>query len=132
MTHAGSRHLPIEFSGSVEALATTLGLPVLEIRAAIGGLIRAGHLERVTGSSWRLRPPRCYGADLVGVTIACAPAIGLEVSLFQSPWSTAKSANTPTTATAKAINSGQTDLVPCSVCIGVTFRVLASKRRWSR
>jgi hypothetical protein len=41
--------------------------------------------------------------------LACAPAIGLGVSRFHSPWSTAKSANRPLPA--EAINSGQTDLV---------------------
>jgi DNA-binding IclR family transcriptional regulator len=53
-----SKHPPIEFSGSVAELATTLGLPVSEIVASIAGLIERGNLERVTGNTWRLRPLR--------------------------------------------------------------------------
>jgi DNA-binding IclR family transcriptional regulator len=49
---------PIEFSGDLAALAHTLGLPTSEIRAAIAGLIERGYLERVTGSTWRLKPAR--------------------------------------------------------------------------
>jgi DNA-binding IclR family transcriptional regulator len=56
MTHPESRHPPIEFSGTVEALATTLGLPVSELRAAIGALIERGYLAPVGGGAWRLHP----------------------------------------------------------------------------
>jgi hypothetical protein len=34
-----SRHKPIEFSGTVEALAHTLSMPIDEVNAAIGTLI---------------------------------------------------------------------------------------------
>jgi DNA-binding IclR family transcriptional regulator len=56
--HPESKHPPIEFSGTIPELAVTLGLPVSEIRAAIGALIERGHLERVSGSTWRLKPAR--------------------------------------------------------------------------
>jgi hypothetical protein len=49
---------PIEFSGSIEALAVSLGLPVAEVVASLGALIRAGHLQRVSGNTWRLKPAR--------------------------------------------------------------------------
>ena len=43
----------IEFSGDIEAWATTLGMPVAEFRASIGALIERGHLERIgTGTTW--------------------------------------------------------------------------------
>jgi hypothetical protein len=58
MTQPESRHKPIEFSGTVQELAHTLGMAVEDITASIAGLIRAGHLERVTGGTWRLKPAR--------------------------------------------------------------------------
>jgi hypothetical protein len=48
----------IEFSGDITALAVTLGMAVDDIAAAIGALIMSGHLQRVSGNTWRLRPPR--------------------------------------------------------------------------
>jgi hypothetical protein len=54
MTHPESRHRPIEFSGSVEALAVTLSLPVSEIRAAIGALIDRGYLAPIGNGVYRL------------------------------------------------------------------------------
>jgi DNA-binding IclR family transcriptional regulator len=56
MTHPESKHRPIEFSGPVEALATTLGLPVSELREAITGLIERGYLAPIGGGAWRLFP----------------------------------------------------------------------------
>jgi hypothetical protein len=53
-----SKHPPIEFSGTVQELAHTLGMAVEDITDAIMGLIRAGHLERVSGGTWRLKPAR--------------------------------------------------------------------------
>jgi hypothetical protein len=47
---------PIELSGNIAALATTLGLPVSELRAAIGALIERGYLAPVGGGAWRLFP----------------------------------------------------------------------------
>jgi hypothetical protein len=58
MTHPESRHRPIEFSGSIPELAHTLGLAVEDITTAIGALIERGHLERVSGGTWRLKPAR--------------------------------------------------------------------------
>jgi hypothetical protein len=49
---------PIEFSGDIAALAITLGLPVSEIKAAITALIDRGHLQHVSGATWRLKPTR--------------------------------------------------------------------------
>jgi hypothetical protein len=51
-----SKHPPIEFSGSVAELATTLGLPVSELRASIAGLIERGYLAPIGGGVWRLYP----------------------------------------------------------------------------
>jgi hypothetical protein len=51
MMHPESRHKPIEFPGTIQELSHTLGMRLGEVA---GGLIRAGHLERVTGSTWRL------------------------------------------------------------------------------
>jgi hypothetical protein len=56
MTHPESRHKPIEFSGDIAALATTLGLPVSELREAIGSLIERGYLAPIGGGAWRLYP----------------------------------------------------------------------------
>jgi hypothetical protein len=58
MIHAPKPSRPIEFSGSIEALAVSLGLPIAEVAASIAGLIRAGHLQRISGSTWRLKPAR--------------------------------------------------------------------------
>jgi hypothetical protein len=58
MTHPESKHRPIEFSGTIQELAHTLGMRADEIIASITGLIRAGHLERVSGATWVLRPAR--------------------------------------------------------------------------
>jgi hypothetical protein len=52
------RHPPIQFSGDIAALAHTLRMPVDEIIAALDELIRAGHLERLGGTTWLLRPAR--------------------------------------------------------------------------
>jgi hypothetical protein len=49
---------PIEFSGSVHDLAHTIGVPVDEVRASLGDLIRAGHLVPISGKTWLLRPAR--------------------------------------------------------------------------
>jgi hypothetical protein len=49
-----NRHKPIEFSGSVAELAITLSLPIDEITAAIGDLIRYGHLQRISNGVYRL------------------------------------------------------------------------------
>jgi predicted transcriptional regulator of viral defense system len=46
----------IEFSGTIQELAHTLGLPMSEIRASIGALIERGHLERISHGTYRLFP----------------------------------------------------------------------------
>jgi hypothetical protein len=52
-----SRHQPIQFSGDVRALATELRMPVGEVEASIDALIRAGHLRKISGTTYWLRPP---------------------------------------------------------------------------
>ena len=54
MTHPESRHKPIEFSGSVEALAHTLGMAVEDITASIGALIERGHLQQISNGVYRM------------------------------------------------------------------------------
>jgi hypothetical protein len=51
-----NRHQPIEFSGDIAALATTLRLPVDEVIEALDELIERGHLERINGRTWLLKP----------------------------------------------------------------------------
>ena len=51
------RHQPIEFSGNIAQLAVTLRLPVDEV-IALDALIARGHLERIGGTTWLLRPVR--------------------------------------------------------------------------
>ena len=58
MMTSTSKHRPIEFSGDIAALAVTLAMPLADVTDAIMGLIRAGHLERVSGATWRLKPVR--------------------------------------------------------------------------
>jgi DNA-binding IclR family transcriptional regulator len=58
MMHPESKHRPIEFSGDLAALAVTLAMPLADVTDAIVSLIERGHLERVTGSTWRLKPTR--------------------------------------------------------------------------
>jgi hypothetical protein len=48
----------IEFSGDLAELAHTLGLRLDEVAGSIAGLIERGHLQRISGSTWRLRPAR--------------------------------------------------------------------------
>jgi hypothetical protein len=52
------RHQPIEFSGDIAQLAVTLRIPVDQIIDALDALIRAGHLERLDGNTWLLKPAR--------------------------------------------------------------------------
>jgi hypothetical protein len=49
---------PIEFSGDIPALAHTLGMSVDEITASLDALIARGHLQRIAGSTWLLKPVR--------------------------------------------------------------------------
>lgn len=53
-----SRHQPIQFSGDIAALAHTLRMPVGEIIAALDALIQAGHLRKISGTKYWLRPVR--------------------------------------------------------------------------
>jgi hypothetical protein len=55
MTHT-AKPRAIEFIGDITALAVTLGMAVDDIAAAIGALIARGHLQRITGRTWRLKP----------------------------------------------------------------------------
>jgi hypothetical protein len=60
MTHPESRHRPIEFSGTIQELAQTLGLAVEDITASIAGLIERGHLQQISHGVYRmvLKPAR--------------------------------------------------------------------------
>jgi hypothetical protein len=49
---------PIAFVGDLEALAVTLGMHVDEITAALGALIARGNLQRISGTTWLLKPSR--------------------------------------------------------------------------
>jgi hypothetical protein len=47
---------PIEFSGTIAALAHTLGMPTSEIAAAIDDLIERGHLAPIGNGTFRFFP----------------------------------------------------------------------------
>jgi hypothetical protein len=53
-----NKHPPIQFSGDIAALAHTLAMPIDDVIASLDALIQAGHLERLGGTTWLLRPVR--------------------------------------------------------------------------
>jgi hypothetical protein len=56
MTHPESRRPPIEFSGTVQELAHTLGMRLDEVAGSIAGLIERGYLAPIGCGVWRLYP----------------------------------------------------------------------------
>jgi hypothetical protein len=56
MIHTPKPSRPIEFSGSIEALAVSLGLPIAEVAASIAGLIDRGHLQPIGHGAYRFFP----------------------------------------------------------------------------